>query len=392
MSETHRPRVLCVDDEPNVLDGFRRNLRGAFEIVTAAGSVEALMTLAKEPPFEVVLSDLQMPGVDGISLLRRVRQQWPDTVRVLLTGNADLATASAAVNEGSVFRFLTKPCQPDALGRALSDAAAQHRLMTSERFLLEQTLQGSIELLADVLALASPAAFGRGIRLKKVVVALLDAINARPRERWSIEVAALLAPIGSITLPPALAEKLQHGATLTKDELAMTAGLSGVTDRLLAHIPRLEGVREILSAAAGEPPPVQPGGGTAPDEAAPEDVLGIGRCVLGLALAFDTALGALGERDQARARVRKAWSNRVRPALLDALDECTRLREGATTEITLAALTVGMTLAEDVLTDRGVLLAKSGQDVTTGVLERIRNFAIGEGIRTPLRVYASHVS
>ncbi len=388
MSDLYLPRVLCVDDEQNVLDGIRRNLRNSFEIVTAAGSVEALMTLAREAPFDVVLSDLQMPGVDGIALLRRVRQQWPDTVRVLLTGNADLAAASAAVNEGSVFRFLTKPCPPDQLGRALSDAAAQHRLMTSERFLLEQTLQGSIELLADVLALASPAAFGRGIRLKKTVVALLDAIGARPRERWSIEVAALLAPIGSITLPPSLAEKLQQGAALSADEQAMAAGLVGVTDRLLAHIPRLEGVREILTAA-GEPPPVQPGGGTAPDPAAPEDVLGIGRCVLGLALAFDTALGALGDRDKARARVRKEWTGRVRPALLDALDECARLREGATIEIQLAALGAGMTLADDVVTDRGVLLAKAGQDVTPGVLERIRNFALGEGIRTPLRVYAA---
>ena len=111
-----------------------------------------------------------------------------------------------------------------------------------------------------------------------------------------------------------------------------------------------------------------------------------------VAAARIAALGALGDRNQARARVREAWSDRVRPALLDALDECARLREGPTVEIALSELTARMTLAEDVLTDRGVLLAKSGQDVTLGVLERIRNFALGEGSRTPLRVYASPVS
>src|SRR4030042_1805929 len=93
-------------------------------------------------PYAVIVSDLKMPGMNGIKFLSKVREMAPDSVRVMLTGFAELQTAIDAVNEGNIFRFLTKPCPPDILSRALDMGIEQYRLITAERELLEQTLKG----------------------------------------------------------------------------------------------------------------------------------------------------------------------------------------------------------------------------------------------------------
>src|SRR5919204_6882078 len=161
-----RPRILCVDDEEFILDGLRDTLRRAFEVHTATGASEALAMLRKEPDaYAVVLSDMRMPGMFGSEFLREARTVAPNAVRMLLTGYADVDSAIRAVNDAQLFRFLTKPCEPEQLVRACIAALAQHRLITAERVLLEQTLRGSVNALVEVLALASPAAFGRAGRV-----------------------------------------------------------------------------------------------------------------------------------------------------------------------------------------------------------------------------------
>jgi len=158
------PKILCVDDEPLILEGLTRQLRRNYQVKTAVGGEAALAVLEKESPFAVVISDMRMPGMNGAEFLKRSLKGWPDTVRMLLTGQTELDAAISAVNEGNIFRFLTKPCAPDALTSALTAAVNQYRLVTTERVLLEQTLHGSIKTLTDILALAQPTAFGRATR------------------------------------------------------------------------------------------------------------------------------------------------------------------------------------------------------------------------------------
>ena len=131
MKEQIRPRILLVDDEVNVLEGLRRNLRPFFDVTTADSPDQALKLVATQGPYEVVVSDLRMPEMDGIALLCSIRKVSPDTVRVLLTGFGDMNSIIAAVNEGNVFRFLSKPCPPWALTRALEDSVRQYRLSTA---------------------------------------------------------------------------------------------------------------------------------------------------------------------------------------------------------------------------------------------------------------------
>lgn len=129
---TPTPRVLCVDDDASVLSGLERVLHGAFDVVTANNPMVALDRLGSDPGFHVVLCDMKMPGLDGVTFLTRAKQILPSASRVMLTGAPNLECAIAAINQGSIFRFLTKPCPPQLLLETLY-AAAQQRGALAER-------------------------------------------------------------------------------------------------------------------------------------------------------------------------------------------------------------------------------------------------------------------
>src|ERR1035441_2270014 len=106
-------KILFVDDDPNLLSSCERVLRRNFQIETAEGGEAALARIACHGPYAVVVADRQMPRMDGIQFLHALRERAPDTIRIMLTGNADLEGAIRVVNEGNIFRFLTKPCLPE---------------------------------------------------------------------------------------------------------------------------------------------------------------------------------------------------------------------------------------------------------------------------------------
>ena len=135
-----RPRVLFVDDEVVLLEGLSDLFHRQYQVSTAIGAEAGLAALARERP-QVVVSDMRMPGMDGATFLTRVREHDPAVVRLLLTGHADLDAAIRAVNQGGVFRFLTKPCPPEVMRQALADAVEQHRLLTADRELMAGRLE-----------------------------------------------------------------------------------------------------------------------------------------------------------------------------------------------------------------------------------------------------------
>jgi response regulator RpfG family c-di-GMP phosphodiesterase len=371
--DASRPRVLCVDDEPNVLQGFARHLRRQFSVSTAVGGPAGLELLARESPFAVVVSDMRMPGMDGATFLGRVREQAPDTTRVLLTGQADLEAAIAAVNQANIFRFLTKPCAPDVLCTALEAAAEQHRLVTAERVLLEETLRGSIAALTELLALVNPAAFGRATRARRHVSRLADQLGIR--ERWQVEVGAMLSQLGCVTLPAETAEKLYQGGPLADRERAMAGRLPAIADQLLASIPRLDGVRDIVRHQDAR----FEGDGAAGGERIPQ-----GARLLKVVLNFDAlqAQGLAAGTALDAMRGRTGWYD---PAVLEAFAALVGAEGGAQVqEMRLREVRAGMRFAEDVRTRKGVLLIARGQEVTLGLLERIRNFSEHLGVKEPV--------
>lgn len=239
-------KILFVDDEVNVLEGFRANMtRKRFDVDTALGPEAGLDLVRSSGPYAVVVSDLKMPNMDGIAFLSHVREISPDTVRMMLTGFADVDVAIEAVNEGQVFRFLTKPCTPEVLGKAIAAGMEQYRLVTAEKELLRGTLRGSIRVLSEALSLANPEAYGRSERIKALVRQLVK--NGGVKPSWELDLAAMLSHIGCMALPRSLLEKIAQGQKLNSSEQKLYASHPAVGAGLLEHIPRLGKVAEIIA-------------------------------------------------------------------------------------------------------------------------------------------------
>lgn len=151
--------VLCVDDEPSVLTGLRRVLSRQFPTETVVSATEALQRLKAHPErYGVLLSDMRMPEMDGIAVLKEARQLAPGTTRMLLTGNADLHCAIDAVNQGGIFRLLTKPCAPDELRATLAAAMEHHAEQMRQQRLLEAALRAAMSGISQTLDLSSVGA------------------------------------------------------------------------------------------------------------------------------------------------------------------------------------------------------------------------------------------
>ncbi len=365
-----KPRLLCVDDEPRVLEALRDILRRSFDVHVETSPRAALALLRREPRgFAVVVSDMRMPEMAGPIFLREARRCAPTAVRIVLTGYADSEAAAQAVNDGQIFRFLRKPCDREALKRACAGALAHHRAVVAERELLENTLHGAIRALTDVLAAASPAAFGRSSRLKELTGALARAAGSG--DAWEIEVASMLVHLGAVTLPDATAEKLHSGMALDPEEVGMATRIPDVTHRILANIPRLEGVQAIIAAH------------TRPHDSGelPEGAL-----MLRIAIDF-LRLEAEGAEAFLALETMRGRQGLYDPELLEtfALTVGVRTHSIEVAEVRLAGLEAGMRLIHDVRARDARLLIARGNVVTAELLERLRNFPPGH-VQEPLRV------
>jgi len=142
-------RVLLVDDEPHVVEGLKRALRKEPYEIVSANSAEDALDLMKRETFDVVISDELMPGMPGSEFLAVVLQQYPDTVRIILTGHANLETALRAINQGQIYRFLTKPVNGSELTITIRQAI-QHKALMSESRRLLRTVRQQHSVLEDL--------------------------------------------------------------------------------------------------------------------------------------------------------------------------------------------------------------------------------------------------
>lgn len=368
MENVHRLRVLCVDDEPNVLEGLKLHLRRGYQVALATSGAAGLEILREQPDMAIVLSDMRMPHMDGATFLTQVRLLAPAAVRMLLTGFTEIETAILAINEGQIFRFLTKPCPPQALLAAFAAAAEQHRLITAERDMLEQTLRGSIKALTDILTLAKPLAFGRSARLREQAAKMAECLGLR--DRWQVEVAAMLSQIGCVALRPETAEKLYQGQPLSSQEYRMVDRLPAMAAELIAHIPRMEAVREILASQNQRFDGTSPGGRT---EAIP-----LGARIIKIIHDYDVletqGLPTASALDTMRGRT--GWYD---PELLETFASLQghSEQEMEIKEMHIQDLKPGMIFSEDIRSSTGSLLIARGYEVTPSLLERIRNFPPG---------------
>lgn len=375
-------KILFVDDDPNILQSYQRQFRGRFQVSCAQGAEEGLATLQTAGPFPVVVSDMQMPGTNGIQFLVMVRDHSPETVRMMLTGNANLDTSMTAVNEGHIFRFLVKPCPPEVLAKALEAGIAQYRLITAEKELLSKTLRGSIRVMADVLALTNPMAFGRSSRLQRLVRRL--AIDLNVQAAWQCEIAALLSQLGCIAVPEKTLDKVFKHAKLTDDEREIYQGHPAVARELIANIPRLEDVAEII----GYQNKRFDGVGSPAEEPTGESIP-FGARILKVAIDFDALVSQQHSEKLALAEIlgRDGWYD---PAVVTALTRILDLDlRTAIKSVSLDQLDDNAILAEDVRSLSGTLLIARGQEVTPSLRIGLDRHAKIVGIREPIRIVVS---
>jgi len=360
------PAVLFVDDEVAILDGLRRQLRRKFAVHTAASGAEGLQLLASQP-VSVVVSDMRMPEMNGAEFLSRVRSVQPNAVRILLTGQSDMDAAITAVNEGQIYRFLTKPCSSDVLVDELTGAVELNRLMTAEKELLRTTLLGTVEALTTTLSLAQPKAFARAERVNRTAAELAGALEVE--EPWRVEVAAMLAHVGAVTLPPNVLDKLDAGRPLTEDEAEMEARVPEISRDLVRAIPRLEE----LAQAIGWHRARFDGSGSGIGVPSGEELPLVAR-ILRVAVDFDSGMAQRPSVQQTISAL-TADAGAYDPRVLDALVRCHHVEElDAPREVGVAELRPGMVVFDDVFTTEGALLVGRGTVVTEPLVQRLENF------------------
>ncbi len=374
--KTSLVKILCVDDEPMILESLESVLRRKYSVFTAKSASEGLALIQQQGPFAVILSDMRMPGMDGAKFLAKAREIAPDTVRMLLTGYAEMSAAIGAVNEGQIFRFLTKPCPQVLLLSAMRDAVQQHELITAQKVLLEQTLRGSIQALIDILSLSNPRIFGLATGIRESVREM--ALGVGLEELWAVEVAAMLYHIGYMILVPEIAEKVHSGVKLEPAEEEKVKMLPKITEQLLEDIPRLEPVRSIIRNQS------RPRLATA--KLNRNDAVEVGTEALRIALAFDQLIKS-GMSEDSALSLMKSRNTVYDPELLDVFSSLKNLQSGLRNlkEIKIAEIKAGMILNDDLKLRGGTLLAPRGYTVTQSFIERIRGFP-ADSVKEPICV------
>lgn len=193
-------KILCVDDEPNVLSSLRRmiSLEG-FQVVTAENGQEALAMLAQQT-FHVVLSDMKMPGMTGVELLDQVRHQWPHTMRLLLTGNAEVSGAIAAINQGEIYRYLTKPWNDAELLGVIHSALDVWEQARARDAKLRSSYVTSIKAFSAVIDLRRPALLEHARRVAHLARKVAKHAGLDADHQQEVFIAGLLHDVGKIAL------------------------------------------------------------------------------------------------------------------------------------------------------------------------------------------------
>lgn len=367
-----RPRLLCVDDEPELLDSIRLNLRKRYQVSTAESGIEALALFDEVddgdgPPFDVVVSDMRMPGMNGADLLTELRQRAPEVPRLLLSGQSDLDAAIAAINQAKIFRFLTKPCPPEILVESIDEALEQARLRAVERQLLDRTLGGTVAVLTELLGLVSAGAYSRTMRIKETVHELCRTLG-RPVP-WDLDLAAMLSQVGWVAFPGGD----DHDDDLDRKRIDLAAELVG-------NIPRLETVAAMIAGQLRSAPEF------AGDDRASWPDHELDREILRVAVLFDLEIA--GGRSRPAAVTALGSLPHPPPEFIRLALSRVRTGQESTVELQLTVnqLAPGMTLTTDLILQTGPKLAGAGTVLTSELVTRVQAFARSAGVMEPVGV------
>ena len=354
-------RVLLVDDDPSLLSTLDRALAFSFSVATANSGGRAI-EMIRDETFPVVVVDMRMPRTDGIAVIEAARQITPDTVFLMLTGNQDLDSAARAVNEGQVFRYLTKPCEIGDLKAAIELAIKQYRLVTAEKELLHKTFVGSVGVLTEVIeSLKSDVADSHTIRT--TVEAMAESLGLPAS--WERELAARLSVVGLAMMPDAKIQQLKQSALRSEEHFEVFCEMAEMSASMIDRIPRLEGVAEILR--------LQGSGDGRIDRGDRDQQLSA--ALLRVALYWSLLCGKGHTPDEAITEIQAATQelpSRVTAALMNLKQDQS---DDRCVYVGPSQLAEGMVLAEHVVTDAGAVLVSAGRRLTPPIVEKLKRHA-----------------
>ncbi len=369
------PSILCVDDEKNVLDGLSRILFEHFEVETATSGAEGL-ELIKSNNFTVIISDMRMPEMNGAEFLSKALALAPNSTRILLTGQSDMDSAIAAVNDGNIFRFLLKPCPEEKLIANINEGVRLNQLIKAEKELLEKTLRGSIKVLTEVLSMVAPTAFSRSTYIKDYVSHMASATNQKGI--WEFEIAAMLSQVGAIILPPELLKKAFSTVPLSEDERETMKSIPMAGAKLVDTIPRLGNIALMIESQFG----------TDRDLESLTGKVQAGARMLRIASMLDKIiLRENTEVLEACAVLTDIYSSPNDRVFIDSLATYQSKKSNTIIrDVAIGDMKKGMILAQDVFTKNGGIVLCKGQTLTSPLINRLINFSKGSGIVEPISV------
>lgn len=354
-------KILFVDDEQAIIDGLKRQFFRIYNVYTALGPQEGLRVVKEEGPFSVVVSDMRMPVMDGAEFLTNVRKISPDTIRIILTGQADVESAISAVNDGNIFRFMTKPCPMPVMQKVLEASLDQYHLVIAERELLDKTLKGSIKVLVDILSLTNPTVFSRTTRIKYFALEIAKELGIE--DTWKLEIAAMLSQIGCVTIPANILEKISNGQQLSSEEEEIVKKSPLIASELISNIPRLEAVSEIIAFLQDD------------NIKNKEDNPNLRENeVLKVAVDLEEMLFN-GESREYAVRKFQGRKDIVNKNILEVIDKIKMPHEEKKVlSVQINQIAKGMVLEEDLKAKNGVLLATKGQVITETMKAMFSNY------------------
>jgi response regulator RpfG family c-di-GMP phosphodiesterase len=305
-----------------------------------------------------------MPVMDGTKFLSQVMELSPETVRMMLTGNADLPTAIEAINQGQIFRFLTKPCSGDQLTQALDAGLRQYQLIMSEKDLLEKTLKESISMLTEVLDIVNNQAYGRSLRIQQLVAHIVRVMKIK--DGWQYEMAAALSQLGWIIFPPAMLEKINTGQALDASEELIFSKHPFLASKLLGRIPRLENVSKVI---AGQNRSIDD---LCMNPSQTEKyTVDLGSHILKVCVDYDKLMlqGLLHDQILAAMQSKPGVYNQGVISALHSLQSAQSLPELRSVEVVnLEELEAGMLLVEPIKDKNGSVIVKANSQVTRSII------------------------
>ncbi|MBI5599081.1 MAG: response regulator [Deltaproteobacteria bacterium] len=386
--------ILFVDDEENIRNAlYRLFRREGYNILIAGGGVEGLELMLKNR-VSLVISDHRMPGMEGVEFLRRVKERSPDTVRIMLTGYADLASTMNAVNESEVHRYITKPWDDVALKLTVRDLLDRHELKDENRRLLEVTrrqnkelaeLNEGLERKVEERTRQLRESFFNFIKTSAGLMELFDShlgghvkrtaglsremavgMGLHGREVAVIEAAALLHDIGLIGVPKGI---LRKGEDAMNDaERFIFRQHPALGQETIASTPDLRQVALLIRSHHEEW-----SGGGYPDGLKAEEIP-MGSRIIAAASRFDDL--SAGGRRSAIEGLKGGRGVEFDPDAVNCLVETMegKREEAGVEDIPFSRIAGGMVLAGDIMTKSGKLLLPMGSAITAALIERLRNF------------------